>query len=157
MLEPLLHIALYHPEIPPNTGNIGRLCVGLGARLHVVHPISFSMDDKAVRRAGLDYWHHVDLMEHPDEESFWSWVSDRRIHLFSAHGSLGWHTDCTYERGDVLLFGCETKGLPRALVDARGAYSIPMRTEGPIRSLNLGNAVSVCAYEAVRQLGPEWA
>ena len=72
-------------------------------------------------------------------------------------GSLGWHTDCTYERGDVLLFGCETKGLPRALVDARGAYSIPMRTEGPIRSLNLGNAVSVCAYEAVRQLGPEWA
>lgn len=152
--EPLLHIALYHPEIPPNTGNIGRLCVGIGARLHVVHPIGFSMDAKQVRRAGLDYWKHVDLCEHPDEAHFWDWVGERPIHLFSAK-SRAPYTAVPYEPGSVLLFGCETKGLPRALVDEHGAYGIPMM-EGPIRSLNLGNAVSVVAYEALRQLAPPW-
>jgi tRNA (cytidine/uridine-2'-O-)-methyltransferase len=156
MPEPLLHIALYHPEIPPNTGNIGRLCVGLGARLHVVHPISFSMDERAVRRAGLDYWQHVDLLEHVDEAAFWSWLGGRRVHLFSSHGNLGSHHTCAFEHGDVLLFGRETKGLPLDLVAARGAYVIPM-CDGPIRSLNLSNAAAVVAYEAVRQLAPDWA
>lgn len=152
--EPLLHIVLYHPEIPPNTGNIGRLCVGIGARLHVVHPIGFSMDAKQVRRAGLDYWKHVDLVEHEDEGAFWGWLGDRPVHLFSARGTAP-YTAAPYQPGAVLLFGCETKGLPRTLVDERGAYIIPM-IEGPIRSLNLGNAVSVVAYEALRQLGPKW-
>lgn len=115
------------------------------------------MDAKAVRRAGLDYWKHVDLVEHADEQSFWDWVGERRIHLFSAKGRLGRHTDCQYQRGDVLLFGRETVGLPPELVEARGGYCIPMRTDGPIRSLNLGNAVAVCAYEAVRQLNPDWS
>ena len=113
------------------------------------------MDAKQVRRAGLDYWKHVDLQEHPDEAHFWAWVGDRRIHLFSAHGRNGPHTEASYELGDVLLFGCETKGLPRALVEARGAWQIPMRP-GPIRSLNLSNAVAVCAMEAVRQIRPAW-
>lgn len=155
MPEPLLHIALYHPEIPPNTGNIGRLCVGLGARLHVVHPIGFSMDEKQVRRAGLDYWKHVDLQEHPDEASFWTWAEGRRVLLFSAHGDRS-YSQVRYERGDVLLFGCETRGLPKELVRERGGYRIGMRP-GPIRSLNLSNAVAVVAMEAVRQLEPEWA
>ena len=155
MTEPLLHIALYHPEIPPNTGNIGRLCVGLGARLHVVHPIAFSMDAKAVRRAGLDYWQHVDLMEHRDEEAFWRWSEGRRVLLLSAHGSHS-YSEQQYATGDVLLFGCETRGLPDALVRRHGALKIPMRP-GPIRSLNLSNAVAVVAMEAVRQLQPSWA
>ncbi len=154
MTEPLFHVALYHPEIPPNTGNVGRLCVGLGARLHVVHPIGFSMDAKAVRRAGLDYWRHVDLVEHADEAAFWSWAEGRRVHLFSARG-LAPYTACPFAPGDVLLFGRETVGLPAALVAARGAWRIPMRP-GPIRSLNLSNAVAVVAMEAARQVRPPW-
>lgn len=153
MADPTLHVALYHPEIPPNTGNVGRLCVALGARLHVVHPIGFSMDAKAVRRAGLDYWRHVDLQEHPDEEAFWAWAAGRRVHLFSAHGGEA-YTRCPYEPGDVLLFGRETVGLPPELVRQRGAWRIPM-LEGPIRSLNLGNAVSVVVYQALQRIRPE--
>ena len=83
MSEPRLHVVLYNPEIPPNTGNVGRLCVGIGARLHVVHPIGFSMDQRQVRRAGLDYWKHVDLVEHEDGDAFWAWAEGRRIHLLS--------------------------------------------------------------------------
>ena len=153
-MSTLLHIALLNPEIPPNTGNVGRLCVGLGARLHVIHPIAFSMTDRQVRRAGLDYWKHVDLQEHASADAFWTWVGDRRVHLFSSHGRRGCHFQAEFARGDVLLFGCETLGLPRALVEARGAWRIPMQ-EGPIRSLNLANSVAVVAYEAVRQLGAD--
>lgn len=147
-----LHVVLYHPEIPQNTGNIGRLCLGLDATLHLVHPLSFQTDEKAVRRAGLDYWKHVRLMEHPDEAAFWAWAADRRVHLFSSHGQRP-YSACRYERGDVLLFGRETVGLPPELVAARGAFHIPM--VGPIRSLNLANAVAVVCYEALRQLEPD--
>lgn len=147
-----LHVALYHPEIPQNTGNIGRLCLGLDATLHLVHPLSFDTDEKAVRRAGLDYWKHVRLVEHPDEEAFWAWALSRRVHLFSSHGQRP-YSACRYERGDVLLFGRETVGLPPELVTARGAFHIPM--VGPIRSLNLANAVAVVCYEALRQLEPD--
>lgn len=150
--EPPLHIVLYHPEIPPNTGNVGRLCLGVGARLHVVHPIGFSMDEKQVRRAGLDYWRQVDLVEHRDEDAFWGWAEGRRVHLFSAHGTRP-YTACRYEAGDVLVFGCETVGLPKALIAARGAWSIPM--DGPTRSLNLGNAVAVVTYQALQVVRPE--
>ena len=152
MTSPDLHVALYHPEIPQNTGNIGRLCLGLDATLHLVRPFSFDIDEKAVRRAGLDYWKHVRLVEHADEDAFWSWVADRRIHLFSSHGARP-YTTCRYARGDVLLFGRETVGLPPDLVAERGAFSIPMI--GPIRSLNLANAVAVVCYEALRQLEPD--
>ena len=151
--ETILHVALYHPEIPPNTGNVGRLCVAVGARLHVVHPIGFSMDDKAVRRAGLDYWRHVDPVQHDDEAAFWGWVGDRPVHLFSTRGDAP-YTAAPYAPGDVLLFGRETTGLPPALIEQRGAYRIPM-VDGPIRSLNLGNAVSIVVYEAMRQLVPD--
>lgn len=154
MDDPTLHIALYHPEIPPNTGNAGRLCVAVGAMLHVVHPISFQMDEKAVRRAGLDYWRHVALQEHPDEEAFWDWAAPRRVHLFSARGRQPLH-EARFERGDVLLFGRETTGLPDELVDRRGAYFIPM-APGPIRSLNLSNAVAVVVYQALAQIQPAW-
>lgn len=151
MADPVFHVALYHPEIPPNTGNVGRLCVGVGAALHVVHPIAFSMDEKQVRRAGLDYWKHVTLYEHDSEEAFWRWAEGRRVHLFSSHGQQP-YTRCPYAEGDVLLFGQETVGLPRELVEAHGAYQIPMT--GPIRSLNLANAVSVVMYQALQQVRP---
>jgi tRNA (cytidine/uridine-2'-O-)-methyltransferase len=153
-VEPRLHVVLYNPEIPPNTGNAGRLCVAVGAALHVVHPIPFQMDEKAVRRAGLDYWKHVDLREHADADAFWRWAEGRRVHLYSSHGAAP-YTACAYERGDVLVFGRETVGLPRELVDAKGAYRIPM-ADGPIRSLNLSNAVSVVVYEALKRIEPGW-
>lgn len=152
MLDPALHIVLYHPEIPQNTGNIGRVCVGLELRLHLVHPISFDIDEKAVRRAGLDYWKHVDLQEHTDEASFWAWAEGRQVRLFSSHGAESF-TRCPFERGDVLVFGRETVGLPPELVAARGAWRLPMT--GPIRSLNLGNAVSVVSYAALARVRPD--
>lgn len=152
MPDPSLHIVLYHPEIPQNTGNIGRLCVGLELRLHLVHPIAFDIDEKAVRRAGLDYWKHVDLVEHADEAAFWAWAEGRAVHLFSSHGTQS-YTKAPYQAGDVLVFGRETVGLPEELVAARGAWKIPMT--GPIRSLNLGNAVSVVAYGALAKVRPE--
>ena len=151
MSGPDLHIALYHPEIPQNTGNIGRLCLGVDATLHLVHPLSFRTDEKAVRRAGLDYWKQIRLVEHPSEDAFWSWVGARPVRLYSSHGKAP-YTACAYARGDVLLFGRETKGLPPELVEARGAYHIPMI--GPTRSLNLANAVAVVVYEALQQLQP---
>lgn len=154
LVDARLHVVLYHPEIPPNTGNAGRLCVGVGAVLHIVHPIAFQMDDKQVRRAGLDYWKHVELVEHDDEAAFWRWAEGRRIHLFSAHGERP-YTRCPFERGDVLLFGRETVGLPETLVRERGAYHIPM-LEGPVRSLNLSNAVAVVVYSALERIEPGW-
>ena len=148
---PDLHVALYHPEIPQNTGNIGRLCLGIDATLHLVHPLAFDTSEKAVRRAGLDYWKHVRRVEHESEEAFWAWVADRPVHLFSSHGRRP-YTACPYAPGDVLLFGRETVGLPSELVEARGAWHIPMT--GPTRSLNLANAVAVVVYEALQRLEP---
>ncbi|MCA9571157.1 MAG: tRNA (uridine(34)/cytosine(34)/5-carboxymethylaminomethyluridine(34)-2'-O)-methyltransferase TrmL [Myxococcales bacterium] len=151
MTDPCLHIVLYHPEIPPNTGNVGRLCLGLGLRLHLVHPLGFSTDAKAVRRAGLDYWQHVDLVEHAHEDAFWRWAEGRRVFLYSSHGERPF-TSVRHERGDVLVFGQETVGLPKELVAARGALTIPM--SGPIRSLNLSNAVAVVTYHALQAVEP---
>lgn len=148
---PDLHVALYHPEIPQNTGNVGRLCLGVDATLHLVHPLAFDTSEKAVRRAGLDYWKQVRLVEHADEAAFWGWVADRPVHLFSSHGARP-YTACPYEPGSVLLFGRETVGLPRDLVEARGAWHIPMI--GPTRSLNLANAVAVVVYEALQRTEP---
>ena len=126
--------------------------MGVGAALHIVHPIPFDIDEKRVRRAGLDYWRHVTLMEHEDEAAFWAWCSGRRVHLFSSGGDKP-YTACRYERGDVLVFGCETKGLPSALVARRGAWRIPMT--GAVRSLNLANAAAVVVYGALKQVEPE--
>ncbi len=150
--EPWLHVALLHPEIPGNTGNIGRLTLGLDVRLHLVHPLGFDCSDKAARRAGIDHWRRVDRMEHENAAAFWTWTADRQVHLFSAAGSKT-VSHVPWRRGDVLLFGCESVGLPRDLVEAHGAYRIP--TPGPVRSLNLSNAVAVAAYTALAGLRPE--
>jgi tRNA (cytidine/uridine-2'-O-)-methyltransferase len=151
MPGPALHIALYQPEIPPNTGNVGRLCLGLELRLHVVHPIGFSMDAKAVRRAGLDYWKHVDLMEHADGDAFWSWAQGRRVHVFSTRATSS-YAAATYQEGDVLLFGGESKGVPAGVLERGMGRRIPM--SGRIRSLNLSNAVAVATYHAMGQVRP---
>jgi tRNA (cytidine/uridine-2'-O-)-methyltransferase len=149
--EPVFHLALLHPEIPGNTGNIGRLSLGLGARLHLIHPLGFDPSDKAARRAGLDHWVSVDVQEHESAEAFWAWSEGRRVHLFSAAGSRA-YTQVPWQRGDVLVFGRESMGLPRALVAERGAWRVP--TPGPVRSLNLSNAVAVVAYRALEHLEP---
>ena len=149
--EPPLHVVLYNPEIPPNTGNVGRLCLGVGAAMHVVHPIGFSIDEKAVRRAGLDYWKHVDLREHADGEAFWNWAADRRVYLFSTKGGQA-YTKTSFQHGDVLVFGCETKGLPAELVHKHGALRIPIRPQ--VRSLNLSNAVAIVTYAAIASIDP---
>jgi len=148
---PFLHLALLHPEIGPNAGSIGRLCLGVGVRLPLVHPLGFRTDDKAVRRAGLDYWKHVDVVEHTSAEAFWDWAGDRRVHFFSSHGARP-YTALRFAPGDVLLFGRESVGLPAELLATRPSWNIPM--SGPIRSLNLANAASVVTYEALRQLRP---
>jgi tRNA (cytidine/uridine-2'-O-)-methyltransferase len=154
--EPWLHLVLFQPEIPPNTGNCGRLAVGLGLRLHVVHPIPFRMDEKAVRRAGLDYWRHVDLQEHATPEAFWAWAEGRRLHGYTTRATRPF-TAASHAAGDVLIFGCETRGLPAhevaRLEEHHATWRIPMT--GPIRSLNLANAVSVVTYGAMQQVRPE--
>jgi tRNA (cytidine/uridine-2'-O-)-methyltransferase len=149
---PSLHIALVNPQIGPNTGNIGRLCLGIGARLHLVHPLGFSLDEKQVRRAGLDYWKHVDLQEHADLAAFLQWLEGRRFFLYSTKGE-GTYARLAHERGDVLVFGQESKGLPADLIAAHGAWRIPM--PGPVRSLNLSNSVSVVSMHALRGVQPE--
>ena len=137
------------PEIGPNAGNIGRLCLGVGARLHLIHPLGFRTDDKAVRRAGLDYWKHVDVQEHQSLERFWTWCGDRRVLAFSTKAERP-YTKIEWQADDVLLFGPESRGLPESVLEERGAWTIPMT--GPIRSLNLANAVAVVAYGALQHL-----
>lgn len=148
-----VHIALMHPEIPGNTGNVGRLCVGIEARLHLVHPLGFDTSDKAVRRAGLDYWPDVDLVEHPSRQVFLDWVGGRTVRAFTARAETAF-TEVDYPEGVVLLFGCETRGLPTEL---RGRFpEVLIPAPGRIRSLNLSNAVAVGAYEALRHTRPGW-
>ena len=152
--EPRLHIALLHPEIGPNAGNAGRLCLGIGARLHLVHPLGFSTSDKAVRRAGLDYWRHVDVVEHDDAAAFFGWAAGRRVWAFSARGARSYAAP-TYGRGDVLLFGRESRGLPPEVVaEHDGGLRIPVLDA--VRSLNLSNAIAVAAYRAMGDIDPGW-
>lgn len=154
MAEPSpLHVVLYHPEIPQNTGNIGRLCVGVNVTLHVVHPLGFSLGERAVRRAGLDYWKHVKLVEHESAAAFWRWAEGRRIFAFSTHAETP-YTQAGFAEGDVLIFGRETAGLPEEVRSAHPTLRIPMT--GPVRSLNLSNAVAVVVYGALKDIRPEF-
>lgn len=154
MDAPILHIALHRPLIPQNTGTIGRLALALGARLHLVHPLGFRTDEKACRRAGLDYWREVDCLEHADLAALLAAVPDeRRVFAFSARAER-LYTEVEYRPGDCLLFGDEEDGLPQEVLDAapERALRIPHRSTR-VRSLNLANAASIVVYEALRQLG----
>lgn len=146
-----MHIVLYEPEIPPNTGNIIRLCVNLGARLHLIHPLGFSLDNKQLRRAGLDYREQAVIEQWPDFKSWQTEFAQTRVLACSTRGTTR-YDKVVYQKDDALLFGPETRGLPQALIDSADAgLRIPMQPGN--RSVNLSNAVAVIAYEAWRQLG----
>ena len=148
----MFHIVLYQPEIPPNTGNIMRLCANTGARLHLIEPLGFTLEDKALRRAGLDYREWVDVRTHASLENFLSSIQPPRLLAFSTHAKRR-YSEITYRENDALLFGPETRGLPRELLST---IAPELRLRLPLiphnRSLNLSNAVAVALYEAWRQL-----
>jgi tRNA (cytidine/uridine-2'-O-)-methyltransferase len=156
-LERPFHVVLVEPEIPPNTGNIARLCAATGSPLHLVGRLGFRIDEHAVRRAGLDYWHLVELRLHPDLEAAERAIrsvraAQGRTWLFSAHGARS-HLEASFRPGDALVFGKESTGLPAELLAARRDELVAIPTLGPVRSLNLSNAVSIALYEALRQSG----
>ena len=148
----MLHVALYEPEIPPNTGNIIRLCANSGAELHLIHPLGFASDDKQLRRAGLDYHEWARVHHYENYEQFIAQLKPKRLFACSTRGQQC-HTDVAYQSGDVFLFGPETRGLPKPLLEsfpANQVIRIPMLPAS--RSLNLSNAVAIVVYEAWRQL-----
>lgn len=149
-----LHIVLVEPEIPPNTGNIARSCAATGSVLHLVRPLGFSIDDRTLRRAGLDYWPHVTLEVHENLEAFLEKYGDRRMFLATTKGAR-LYTEADFRDGDMLVFGRETKGLPPEFIAARTDQTlrIPMGEEAALRSLNLANSVNIILFEALRQMG----
>lgn len=151
--EPVLNVVLVEPEIPPNTGNISRTCALTGARLHLVEPMGFSIDERSVKRAGLDYWDHLDVEVHPSLEDFLDKYGNRRLFLATTHGGVR-YTDVSFEPGCFILFGKETAGLPKDLIalHPETAIRVPMGNDPALRSLNLSNSVAVIVYEALRQL-----
>ncbi len=148
----MFHIVLVEPEIPQNTGNISRTCAVTGSVLHLVRPLGFAIDDKKLKRAGLDYWHFLDIRYHDSFEELEAAYPDGRFFLCSTRARQQ-YTEARYQDGDFLVFGKETAGLPQSLLDRRSqdAVRIPMG-EG-IRSLNLSNAAAIVLYEALRQTG----
>lgn len=152
MTEPLLHIVLHQPDIPQNTGNIGRTCVAVGARLWLVRPLGFRLDERHLRRAGMDYWEHVDwevvenwreLRERLAGKNFW--------YLTKSARRLVW--DAQFQPGDVLVFGSETRGLPQSILSEEPSRNLSLPMRSPVRSLNLASTATAVIYEAVRQFG----
>jgi tRNA (cytidine/uridine-2'-O-)-methyltransferase len=153
---PRFHIVLVEPEIPPNTGNIARTCAATGTALHLVKPLGFDVGDRAVRRAGLDYWPLVNLSIHESLSAFLAEHAGAPMYFVSTKGKKR-YSDIRYENGAMLLFGRETKGLPQELLaenEAR-AVRVPMLPDERLRSLNLANSVAIVLYEALRQRGFE--
>ncbi len=150
-----LHVVLVEPEIPPNTGNIARLCAATSSVLHLVGRLGFRIDDHAVRRAGLDYWHLVSVKQHADFEEFlreFEACGGGSLHLFCTRAPTS-YLDAGFAAGDALVFGKESVGLPPDLLDRFVDRQRGIPTLGAVRSLNLANAASVAVYEALRQLG----
>lgn len=145
-------VVLVHPEIPQNTGNVARTCAAVGATMHLVHPLGFTVDDKSVKRAGLDYWHLVKVVEHDSLASFLSVTGTKPVYLFSSHGNVSLSTISFADEG-YLVFGSETRGLPRDLLDSGIGPVVRIPTAAGARCLNLSNAVAVAVYEALRQYG----
>lgn len=148
----MFHIALYEPEIPPNTGNIIRLCANTGASLHLIHPLGFHLDDKQLQRAGLDYHEWASIKEYKNYSDFLEHMKNHRIFACSTKGCTT-YADVHYKQNDILLFGPETRGLPQSILkqfDKNHIIRIPMLPHS--RSLNLSNATAIILYEACRQL-----
>ena len=144
----MFHIALLEPEIPPNTGNIIRLCANTASQLHLIHPLGFSPDDKQLRRAGLDYHDWVQIQQHQDFKQFRQSIGSRRLFSFSTKGSHYYH-EIAFQPDDVFLFGPETRGLPAEILAETQVLRIPMVPNN--RSLNLSNSVAIVLFEAWRQ------
>jgi tRNA (cytidine/uridine-2'-O-)-methyltransferase len=155
----MLHVALWEPEIPPNTGNIARLCAATGAVLHLIGRLGFHLDDRSLRRAGLDYWDAVAVRQHAtldDCEAALAGATNPtfsgRVFCFSAHAIIPYTRPC-YQLGDCLLFGSETRGLPQGILERHRERAITIPMPGSqVRSLNLATAVGIGLYEALRQL-----
>jgi tRNA (cytidine/uridine-2'-O-)-methyltransferase len=148
---PPLHVVLVEPEIPPNTGNIARLCAATGSKLHLIEPLGFQLDDAKLRRAGLDYWDAISPVTHQNIDAYFSALKPERFFLFSTGGTRSLY-DATFAPGDHLLFGSETRGLPDALLKkfSDRILGIPVQTRH-VRSLNLSTAAGIAVYEALRQ------
>lgn len=147
-----LQIALIQPQIPPNTGNIARLCAGADVPLHLIGPLGFEVDDRHVKRAGLDYWDKVDLWVHPDWFEFRNAIARERCLYFSANARNDF-TRAPFAERSVLVFGNETDGMPARILEKHPERCFRVPMPGNIRSMNLANAVSVVLYEGLRQLG----
>ena len=149
----MFDVVLFQPEIPPNTGNIIRLCANTGARLHLIRPLGFDLDDRQLRRAGLDYHEWADVRTYENMQDFEKSAAPTRLLAFSTRGQRR-YTDMAYQKGDALLFGPETRGLPKEILEGlpeTQRLTLPMRPDN--RSLNLSNSVAIAVYEAWRQLG----
>lgn len=148
----MFHVVLVAPEIPPNTGNIGRLCLATGSRLHLIGPLGFSLDDRAVKRAGLDYWPEVDVREWNSLSDLQRETNEAARFFFLTTKSERPYWSAEFRDGDYLVFGSETRGLPESLLSANEpqCLTIPQQSE-KVRSLNLATAVGIVLYEAVRQ------
>ena len=148
-----IHIVLVEPEIPPKTGNIARSCAATGAHLHLVKPLGFSIDDRSLKRAGLDYWPFVKLEVHESLEEFLQKYQGRRMYLATTKGTHR-HTDVSFRDEDMILFGRETRGLPKDLIaqHQEDTLRIPMSADTRLRSLKLANSVNIILFEALRQL-----
>lgn len=150
----MIHIVLVEPEIPPNTGNVARSCAATGTKLHLVEPLGFSIDDKTVKRAGLDYWPFVDLEVHKDLNDLFEKYKDLPIYLATTKG-VKLYTEINYENDVMILFGKETAGLPKDLIKEKidRTIRIPMSKDTRLRSLNLSNSVNIILFEVLRQQG----
>lgn len=148
-----MHVALIEPEIPPNTGNIARLCAATFTDLHIVGVTGFRLDDKSVKRAGLDYWNEVKMHRHFEIQNLYEALPESRFLYFTTKTDKS-YTECDFRLNDCLIFGRETRGLPEDLLKANweNCLTIPMPNER-VRSLNLANSVGIVLYEALRQTG----
>ena len=145
------HVALHEPEIPANTGNIGRLCVGSGSQLHIIKPMRFLLTDKYLKRAGLDYWPKLKLVFHNSLEDFLAFFQECNVYFFTTK-SKNLYSAAKFQKGDVFLFGAESKGLPEDLIHKYPEKTLTIPMTKDIRSINLANSVAVVLYEAWRQL-----
>lgn len=150
--DPPFQVVLVSPEIPPNTGNIARMCAATGSRLHLIEPMGFTITDAKLKRAGLDYWDSIKPETHTNWDAFIATVKPRRLWLFSTSGKQSLY-DVNFEPGDALVFGCETRGLPDELLAKHPdrVVGLPIRTDH-VRSLNLSTTAGIAVYEALRQI-----
>ena len=149
--DPWLNIVLFQPEIPYNTGNIARLCGAAEIRLHLIHPLGFKTDDKHLKRAGLDYWDEIDILQHENFECFISKMeSESNLMAFSRHAERI-YTQADVRKGDYIIFGQETKGLPKKIMESYPCYAVPIW--GKVRSLNLSTTVGIVTYHYLNRIG----